>query len=360
MRQDDFTNWSKEDLVKEIEKLKKRKKYGIVWDEEKTKEKFDIDSEGKLPILKEVKSKEIQTNGNIPTNILIEGDNFHALSVLNYTHKGKIDVIYIDPPFNTGNKSWKYNNKFVERDDAFKHSKWISFISKRLRLAKNLLKNSGIIIVAIDDYEIHTLRSLMDEIFEESNRLGTITVVHNPRGRNDDKYFATMHEYMLIYSLKPESTSVGYFELTEEDVNSFNMTDEISQYNLTSFMRTGNNSDRETRPNLFYSIYYNPKTDNLDLKKNSNSIELLPVNNSGEEKTWRWGEKTFLEKKDTELMVKKVKEVYRVFKKRRLTNLKGKKPRTVWYAPRYDASSHGIMILQKMFHKKNVFPYPKS
>ena len=87
----DYSDWSNDDLVKEIKKLKKRKKYGIVWDEEKTKEKFDIDSENKLPILKEVKSKEIQSGNNSPTNILIEGDNFHALSVLNYTHKGKID-----------------------------------------------------------------------------------------------------------------------------------------------------------------------------------------------------------------------------------------------------------------------------
>ena len=169
-----------------------------------------------------------------------------------------------------------------------------------------------------------------------------------------------MHEYMLIYSLKPELTKIGYFELTEDDKNSFNMSDEISQYNITSFMRTGNNSDRETRPNLFYSIYYDPNTNNLDLEKKSNSIELLPINNSGEEKTWRWGQKTFLEKKDTELVVRKVKEIYRVYKKRRLSDMKGRKPRSVWYDPRYDASSHGIMMLQKMFHMKNVFPYPKS
>ena len=100
MRQEDFSDWSKDDLVKEIKKLKKRKKYGIVWDEEKTKEKFDIDSENKLPILKEVKGKEIQTDNNSPTNILIEGDNYHSLSVLNYTHAKQVDVIYIDPPIN--------------------------------------------------------------------------------------------------------------------------------------------------------------------------------------------------------------------------------------------------------------------
>ena len=358
-QQINYSNWSKSDLIREIKKLGKRKKYGLIWDEERVKEVFEEETQRKLPILKEVMENGIK-DASKPNNILIEGDNYHALAVLNYTHQGKIDVIYIDPPYNTGNRSWKYNNNYIEKDDAFKHSKWISFIHKRLQLAKKILKQSGIIIVTIDDYEIHTLRLLMDEIFDENNRLGTIVVVHNPRGRNDDKYFATMHEYMLVYSKNSDFASVGHFDLSEEDIDAFNMKDDISQYALTSFMRTGNNSDRRTRPNLFYPIYFIPSKNQLSLKNSTNSIELLPINSSNEEKTWRWGEKTFLEKKDTELVVKKIKNNYRVFKKRRLTTLKGKKPRTVWYEPRYDASSHGIMVLQNIFKQKNMFPYPKS
>ena len=150
MKNSNYSDWSKEDFIKEIKKLKKRKKYGIVWDEEKTKEKFDIDSEGKLPILKEVKGKEIQTNGNIPTNILIEGDNYHSLSVLNYTHAKRVDVIYIDPPYNTG-KEFRYNDRMVELEDAYRHSKWLSYMKKRLVLARNLLKNTGVIFISIDD-----------------------------------------------------------------------------------------------------------------------------------------------------------------------------------------------------------------
>jgi adenine-specific DNA-methyltransferase len=353
-----YSEWDKSDLIKEIEKLEKRKKYGIVWEE-----KSEIVTESckkMLPVLIENKTNEIFTGKDELNHILIEGDNYHSLSVLNYTHKKKVDVIYIDPPYNTGNRGWKFNNDYVEKDDDFKHSKWISFIDKRLRLAKNLLKPSGVIVVTIDDYEIHTLRLLMDEIFGESNRLGTITVVHNPRGRNDDKYFATMHEYMLVYAKNSDLASVGYFELTENDIDSFNKDDEISKYSLTSFMRTGNNSDRHTRPNLYYSIFYDPKNNELNLEKTKNSIELLPINNANEEKTWRWGQKTFLEKKDTELVIKKVKEEYKIYKKRRIIHLKGKKPRTIWYDPRYDASSHGIMLLQNMFGTKNVFPYPKS
>ena len=141
----DYSDWPKEDLVKEIKKLKKRKKYGIVWDEEKTKEQFDKDSEEKLPILKEVKSKEIHTDNNSPTNILIEGDNYHSLSVLNYTHAKQVDVIYIDPPYNTGS-GFRYTDKFssglVEFEDTYRHSKWLSFMKKRLELAKRLELNT--------------------------------------------------------------------------------------------------------------------------------------------------------------------------------------------------------------------------
>ena len=145
MKNSNYSDWSKEDFIKEIKKLKKRKKYGIVWDEEKTKEKFDIDSENKLPILKEVKSKEIQTNGNSPTNILIEGDNYHSLSVLNYTHINKIDTIFIDPPYNTGNDTFRFNDDMVGEDDPYRHSKWLTFMHKRLILAKKLYRPSIII-----------------------------------------------------------------------------------------------------------------------------------------------------------------------------------------------------------------------
>ncbi|MFH1776875.1 MAG: hypothetical protein ABH952_04875 [Candidatus Omnitrophota bacterium] len=115
----DYSKLSKEELLKVVGKLESRKKYGLIWDEERTKEQFEKESKNTLPVLKEVKGKEIKTDTSKPVNILIEGDNYHTLSVLNYTHQGKIDIIYIDPPYNTGNKSWRYNNDYVERDDTF-------------------------------------------------------------------------------------------------------------------------------------------------------------------------------------------------------------------------------------------------
>jgi len=169
MAKKDYSQLSKEELVALVEKLESRKKYGLVWDEERTKEKFEKESENALPVLKEVKSKEIKTDTTKPTNILIEGDNYHALSVLNYTHQGKIDVIYIDPPYNTGNKDFKYNDDYVDKEDAYRHSKWLSFMSKRLRLAKNLLKDDGVIFISIDDNELARLILICEEIFGEDN-----------------------------------------------------------------------------------------------------------------------------------------------------------------------------------------------
>jgi len=157
MKNNDYQNWSKTDLIKEIKQLKKHKKYGLVW-EEKTEEVIEI-CKRKLPIVEEVKNKEIITDKNKPVNLLIEGDNYHALSVLNYTHKGKIDVIYIDPPYNTGAKDWKYNNDYVDINDQWRHSKWLNMMSKRLKLSKSLLKNDGVLICAIDDNEFYHLVS---------------------------------------------------------------------------------------------------------------------------------------------------------------------------------------------------------
>jgi len=166
-------NQTNQKLLAEIERLKKelkkKKKYGLVW-EDKLEDVVEMCKE-KLPVLKEVKSKEIITDKNKPVNLLIEGDNYHALSVLNYTHKGKIDVIYIDPPYNTGNKDFVYNDDYVDEEDSYKHSKWASFMSKRLLLAKNLLTKDGVLAVSIDDHEIAQLKLLLDELFNDNTKI---------------------------------------------------------------------------------------------------------------------------------------------------------------------------------------------
>ena len=189
-----------EEQDKEIQKLKEEKKYGLIWDEERTKEVFEQKVQDKLPVLKEVVKNEIRDVDKLkPNNILIEGDNYHALSVLNYTHKGKIDVIYIDPPYNTENDNFGYNDKWVDLEDSYKHSKWLSFMKKRLLLAKTLLAKHGVIFISIDDNEYAHLKILCDEIFGEDNFITTI-IWQSKTGSSDAKTIDTITEYILVYT----------------------------------------------------------------------------------------------------------------------------------------------------------------
>lgn len=199
MAKKDYSTWTKEELIKRIRQLEERKKYGLVW-EEKSEEVVEM-CKSKLPILKEVKNKEIITDKNKPVNLLIEGDNYHALSVLNYTHEKKIDIIYIDPPYNTGTDEFKYNDKWVDKKDAYRHSKWIAFMSKRLRLAKNLLKDTGVIFISINEEELGQLKLLCDDIFRLDNYLTTFTIKvrHEDRILKGDKDFHEVFEYLLLY-----------------------------------------------------------------------------------------------------------------------------------------------------------------
>ena len=201
MKNNDYQSWSKKELIKEIERLKKRKKYGLVW-EEKPEEVVEMCKE-KLPVVKEVKSKEIITDKDKPVNLLIEGDNYHTLSVLDYTHEKKVDIIYIDPPYNKGNtnvRDFVYNDNIVDTEDPYRHSKWLSFMQKRLVLAKQLLKNTGLIFISIDDAEMAGLKSLMDEIFTEQNFLATLIWRGMHTVRNSSKDFNHNTEYILTYA----------------------------------------------------------------------------------------------------------------------------------------------------------------
>ncbi len=195
----DYSGWSKEDLIKRIHELEKRKKYGLVWDEEREPEKVVLQCKKELPVLKEVKEKEIKNDPNKPTHILIEGDNYHALSVLNYTHENSIDVIYIDPPYNTGKKDFKYNDRIIDDKDGYKHSKWISFIHKRLSLAKNLLKDDGTIFISIDDNELPRLLLICEDIFGERNFIANIIWKKRAAPPND-KMIGTTHEYIVLFA----------------------------------------------------------------------------------------------------------------------------------------------------------------
>lgn len=203
MKKEKEDTLSNEKLQAEIERLKKelkkRKKYGLVW-EEKPEEVVEMCKQ-KLPVLKEVKSREILTDPTKPVNLLIEGDNYHALSVLNYTHEKKIDLVYIDPPYNTENKEFIYNDKYVDKEDDYRHSKWVNFMNSRLKLAKHLLKDTGVIFISINEEEFCQLKLLCDEIFRPNNYLTTFTIKvrHEDRILKGDKDFHEVVEYLLLY-----------------------------------------------------------------------------------------------------------------------------------------------------------------
>ena len=192
---------SKEELIEIIKNQKSTlactKKFGLVWEEKS--EKVVTSCKQKLPVVKEVVDKAInKAKDSEPTNIIIEGDNYHALSVLNYTHANRIDVIYIDPPYNRGKNDFMYDDSYVEKEDSYKHSKWLSFMDKRLRIAKNLLSPEGVIIVNIDEHESCRLLCLLEEIFGEQNNIGEIIWnKQNPKG--DSHGVACMHETIYCF-----------------------------------------------------------------------------------------------------------------------------------------------------------------
>jgi len=205
-------------LEKENERLKKqltkfaKDRYGLFWFD--VPEGFEDDVENKLPILKEVPKLAIKSKDEKPTHILIEGDNYHALTCLNYTHKGKVDIIYIDPPYNTGSDGFKYKDKRildkypdgteVPADHPLRHSYWLSFMKKRLNLAKNLLNDKGVIFINIDDNELAQLKLLCDEIFSEKNFIALLVIesgeVFGTKAAHIEKTFVKVKDYILVFA----------------------------------------------------------------------------------------------------------------------------------------------------------------
>ncbi|MBF0576261.1 site-specific DNA-methyltransferase [Dysgonomonas sp. GY617] len=299
-------------------------------------------------LLAEFDNLDEQTDG-----LLINSENFQALNLMQEKYDSAIDVCYIDPPYNAKSSEIIYKN-------TYKHSSFLSFLYDRIEISKQILASKSLLNVAIDDYEVDSVRFSLDEIYGRENFISNVVVVHNPRGRNDDKFYGTSHEYMLVYAKNSEIAEINNFKATEEDLKQYNKTDQISNYTLTGYMRTGNNSNRHERPNLYYSIYVDPETKRLSLNKDDNySVEILPINNEKEEKVWRWGEETFLEKKDTEILVSFTDGEWKLQKKRRFTG-EGKKPKTIWHDSRYDASTNGIMLMKALFNSVSSFSYPKS
>ena len=271
----DFNNMTKEELIEYINNLAENDtgKYGLIWDKEKEPEKIVVDCDKYIPILSEDKKLSIDNDGE--NNLLIEGDNFHSLSVLNYTHREAVDIIYIDPPYNTGKKDFIYNDKFVDIEDGYRHSKWLNFMEKRLKLARKLLKDTGILFISIDDNEFAQLKLLCDKVFGESNFISMLSIENNPKGRKNSNFVSISNEYCLIYAKnKPLAYFVENIPKTKEDLT---MDDDGNYvHNGGRRILVGEQSFNEPVVNFesdkHYSVYYR-KNDNTIIFKKEYKLE---------------------------------------------------------------------------------------
>lgn len=318
----------------EIEKELNSKKYGLVWEEHE--EAVDVQMKTHIPVFTEVKEKEICTNADENYNFLLEGDNLHSLYLLEKTHKGKIDVIYIDPPYNTGKKDdFKYNDAFVVKEDAFRHSKWLSFMSERLKIAKKLLAEQGIIFISIDDNEQATLKLLCDEILGEHNYITSLIWQKKKGGSNDSRHVATEHEYILVYANDIDNLHNIFIEYDESYVSRYKEKDGIGKYFWDTFKRKSGKQ--------YYPITCPDGT-------------VLQYEENGEPISWLRSEARFLsDLKTGEIRIIKVNGKWTVHFKQRQP--KGYKPRSI--VTEYGTTSTGTDQVKKIFNITNKFNNPK-
>lgn len=364
--------------------LRENKTYGLVWEDKP--EAIEEKLRDELPILTEVPDKAIISDDKeAPNHIIIEGDNLEALSTLAYTHAGKIDVIYIDPPYNTGNKDFIYNDSYVDKEDSYRHSKWLSFMSKRLKIAKQLLTDRGIVIISIDDNEQANLKILCDEIFGIENKVGVLPTIMNLKGNQDEFGFAGTHEYTIVYTKNISKAKINNFNIDDESITDWS-EDEVGYYKKGANLKsTGVNAPSTKRPYLYYPILVNIETkqvstilkseyeliyNSIDKTFNTDYIKelehvyinlgyafLLPTTD-GQEMSWRWG-RDKVEKESHEIIVIGENGSYSLYKKQRpeIGDLPSKKPKSFFYKPEY-SSGNGTAQLKNIFHEK-TFNNPK-
>ena len=297
-----YQNYSKEQLLILIQTADAKKHYGLVWEEDKVPEKVVQDCLEKTAVLKEVKKKNINADINLPENLLIEGDNYHALKVLAETHKAAIDLIYIDPPYNTGKKEdFMYNDKYVDIDDSYRHSKWLSFMHKRLTLAATLLNKKGAIFISIDDTEIAQLKILCNQIFGEDNFVAQFIRKNKTGSGHDSSQVAVEFDYMLCYAKNKAALKFEKETLDVENDLKYKLEDEHVKHRGKYYLR-----------DLDYKGSYSPSLD-YELELPDGSIVLAGGKN-GKPNTWRWNkEKVEWGKANNFIVFKKGKDKWKAY-----------------------------------------------
>lgn len=285
-------------------------------------------------------------NWNTTKNLYIEGDNLEVLKLLQESYLGKIKMIYIDPPYNTGHDGFLYSDSFKmdrteyelgigmrnkegniqfrennESNPRF-HSDWCSMMYSRLILARNLLSPQGVIFISIDDGEADNLRKICDEIFGASNFVADLTVVNNLKGRNDKKYIARANERIIMYVSSQEFSEYG-LDLGNDILKDYSQEDKDGKFRLLELRKRGGPDTRKDRPNMYYPFYVNESTGAVSLEKsNYYSEEALPVKSNGVDGRWRWGRETAM-KNITFLYGKRVGNKFNIYEKDYLESDKG-------------------------------------
>ena len=273
--------------INSIERELTAKKYGLIWEEHQ--EEVDKKMETHIPVFSEVPEYEVmEDEHNTTFNFLLEGDNLHSLNLLEKTNRGKVNIIYIDPPYNTGNKDFVYNDEFVGREDLFRHSTWLSFMSERLRIAYKLLSKDGVIFVSIDDNEQAQLKLLMDEIFSEDNFIMCMPRITKKRGKTTSAY-AKNHDYILVYTKRDQDI----FVMEEHEDNAFKYADEyIEERGKYKLNQTLDYNSLSYSPSLDYPLEIEG-----EVFYPGGSKELWEERQRGKHRradwAWRWSKKLF-------------------------------------------------------------------
>ena len=328
-------------------------------------------------------SKEESKNWDNTQNLYIEGDNLEVLKLLQKTYHSKIKMIYIDPPYNTG-KDFVYKDDFKDNiknyleytgqtDDEGKkmgtntetsgryHTDWLNMMYPRLRLARNLLSDDGVIFISIDDNEVHNLRKICDEIFGEDNFVASLPTIMNLKGNNDQFGFAGTHEYTLVYAKNYFECILCEFILENNEIDEW-LEDDYGMYKKGANLKaTGVNAPREKRPNLFFPIYIMNDDDNIRWaleKFDENCVSILPITNKLE-MSWRWSKHKFKNEKHNVILVSNGIEGVSIYKKQRLSigEIPSKKPKSIFYKPEY-SSGNGTAELKNLFNGR-IFSNPK-
>lgn len=290
-------------------------------------------------------------NGVIRENLIIKGNNLLALHTLKQQFRGRVRLIYIDPPYNTASESdtFGYNN-------SFKHSTWLTFMLNRLETAKEFLQEDGFIAVAIDHTELYYLGAIIDEVFGRENRVGFVTVLHNPKGRNLSKFFSSNSEFMLVYAKNIEDAEFNQVAISEEVRNLFSYKDEEGRFRYEPFMRARTVWSRQNRPQNWYPIYVSKDLSHISSEYSDGYYEVYPITNDGKEMAWKNIRSTFDKLNRGDYFVARLENgKVRIYHKYREQQVY----KNVWTDKKYQSEFHGTNLLKKLLGA-GKFSYPKS